>query len=182
MGANNLPSGANGGHELRIVRTLNVRRELAFEVWSTPAHLVNWWGPRDEAGQDFTTPFLDVDFRPGGHYRICIRAPDGREFWQRGTYQEIVEPERLVFTFSWEQDGENSPVMLVEVTFAEQGNNQTLLTFCQYGFATSDARNGHQIGWEECVDRLAIYLSLMSNTPAEPGLYKEEMHDAQVQG
>jgi uncharacterized protein YndB with AHSA1/START domain len=43
-----------------------------------------------------------MDVRGGGAYRTCIRSPEGRDYWMRGVYREIVEPERLVFTFAWE--------------------------------------------------------------------------------
>ena len=52
----------------------------------------------------------------------------------RGVYREIVEPERLVFTYAWE-DAEGKPghETLVTVTFEEFGG-KTKLTFHQAVF------------------------------------------------
>ena len=82
------------GNVLAFTRVLNAPRQLVFRIWTQPAHLVRWWGPND-----FTLPACEVDFRVGGKYKFCMRAPDGSDHWVWGRYQEIVEPERLVF--SW---------------------------------------------------------------------------------
>ena len=145
-------------HELIITRLLNVPRALAFSVWTSPEHLVRWWGPRDSSGRDFTTPSCEIDFRPGGHYRICIRSPKGQDLWQRGTYREIVEPERLSFTFAWENDGVADAITLIEVSFDEQGADKTLMRFRQSGLPTATSRDEHLVGWEQFADRLAAYL------------------------
>ena len=55
--------------------------------------VMRWWGPKG-----FTTPVCEIDLRPGGVYRSCMRSPEGQEFWGQGVYREIVEPERIVCT------------------------------------------------------------------------------------
>ena len=50
-----------------------------------------------------------MDIRPGGAYRLCMRSPEGVDHWKRGVYREIVAPERIVFTFAWE-DADGEPV------------------------------------------------------------------------
>ncbi|OWY60908.1 hypothetical protein B7486_66650 [cyanobacterium TDX16] len=69
------------------------------------------------------------------------------------------DPERLVFTFAWE-DENNRPKheTLVTVTFEEQ-DNKTLMTFQQAIFESTESRNAHNTGWSECFDRLATYLT-----------------------
>jgi uncharacterized protein YndB with AHSA1/START domain len=47
---------------------------------------------------DLRTPVCELDVRPGGAIRIHMRGPDGTVYPMTGAYQEIVEPERLVFT------------------------------------------------------------------------------------
>jgi len=158
MAERNDPPKLADSHELIITRLLDVPRALAFRVWTSPAHLVRWWGPRDSSGRDFTTPSCEIDFRPGGHYRICIRSPKGQDIWQRGTYREIVQPERLSFTFAWEKDGVADTVTLIEVSFDEQGAEKTLMRFRQSGLPTAKSRDEHQLGWEMFADRLATYL------------------------
>jgi len=158
MPARNDSAAAADSHELTIERLLNVPRTLAFRVWTTPEHLVRWWAPRDPSGRDFTTPSCEIDFRPGGHYRICIRSPSGKNIWQVGTYREIVEPERLSFTFAWENDGVAGTLTLIEVSFDEQGAEKTLMRFRHSGLASAKVRDDHVLGWNTFADHLVAYL------------------------
>jgi uncharacterized protein YndB with AHSA1/START domain len=140
-------------HELIITRTFDAPRALVFKAWSAPEHMVRWLGPKD-----FTAPHCSMDFRVGGAYRACIRSPEGKEYWMRGIYREIVAPERIMFTFSWEEEGERGRENLVTVTFAEQ-DRKTRMTFRQAFFESVSERDSHNEGWSECFDRLAQFLA-----------------------
>jgi len=153
------PNPSPGEHELVIERVLKVPRALAFEVWTSPQHLANWWGPRDEQGRNFTMPSCEMDFRPGGAYRICIRSPQGEDHWHSGQYREITRPERLVFTFGWERPGDAFAPTLVEVDFLEEGPQATRIRFRQSGLPSAAERDGHRSGWNECLARLAGHLA-----------------------
>lgn len=140
---------------LEISRIFDAPRALVFKAWTAPEHLARWWGPKD-----FSAPSLSMDFRAGGKYRHAIRSPDGTDYWMRGTYREIVEPERIVFTFAWE-DNPPQPTgeTLVTVTFDDHGG-KTRLTFRQEPFATVEERDSHMEGWAECLDRLMAYAAM----------------------
>jgi uncharacterized protein YndB with AHSA1/START domain len=140
--------------ELVITRVLDAPRGLVFKVWTQPEHVVRWLGPKG-----FSAPSCEMDLRPGGAWRACIRSPDGIDHRMQGVYREIVEPERLVFTFAWEDDqGVPGHQTLVTVTFAEQ-DGKTRLTFHQAPFESVESRDSHQSGWSECFDRLEDYLA-----------------------
>jgi uncharacterized protein YndB with AHSA1/START domain len=153
MAAAATATNATERHELVITRTFDAPRALVFRAWTKAEHMVRWLGPKN-----FTAPSCTMDFRPGGSYRACICAPDGKEYWMRGTYREIVEPERLVFTFSWEEEGERGRETIVSVTFGEHGA-KTRMTFRQAFFESVSERDSHNEGWSECFDRLAQYLA-----------------------
>ena len=149
------PAGASAAElELVITRILDAPRELVFKAWTEPDRAIRWWGPRG-----FTTAHYELDFRPDGAYRVCMRSPEGTEHWQRGVCREVVEPERLVFTFAWE-DSEGKPghETLVTVTLAEFGA-KTKLTLHQVVFETVTARDLHQGGWASALECLAEYLA-----------------------
>jgi uncharacterized protein YndB with AHSA1/START domain len=134
--------------ELILTRLVDAPRSLVFKVWTEPSHLVRWWGPKD-----FSAPSLEMEVRPGGAWRACIRSPEGIDHWMQGVY-----PERLVFTFAWEEAGLPGHETLVTVTFADQGG-KTRLTFHQAVFESIESRDWHQSGWSECFDRLENYLA-----------------------
>jgi uncharacterized protein YndB with AHSA1/START domain len=140
--------------ELVITRIFDAPRHLVFQAWTEPDRAARWWGP-----QGFVTTYCDMDVRPGGTFRVCMRSPEGADHWKQGVYREIVEPERLVFTFAWE-DGESKPghQTLVKVTFAEHGD-KTELTLRQAVFETVEARDSHHRGWTSTLQRFAEYLA-----------------------
>lgn len=140
--------------KLTITRMFDAPCSLVFKVWTQPGHFARWLGPKD-----FTTTFCQMDVRLGGTYRACIRSPEGKDHWMQGVYREIVEPERLVFTFAWEdEDTKPKHETIVTVTFVDQ-HGKTLLTFHQADFESVESRDSHRSGWSECFDRLEVYLA-----------------------
>jgi len=134
---------------LTITRVFDAPRALVWKAWTDPQHLMNWWGPRwHPAGQ------IAADVRVGGRWRHCLRSvQDGGELWHHGVFREVAPPQRLVFTFAWEQEGERGIENVVTVTFAEQGG-KTLMTMRQAPFQSTEERDGHQGGWGSAFDRL----------------------------
>jgi uncharacterized protein YndB with AHSA1/START domain len=138
--------------ELTITRLLDAPRALVFKVWTQPEHVAQWWGPRG-----FTVLSAWMDVRPGGAYRIGMRSPEGKDYWMHGVYREVAEPERLVFTFAWQEEGERGQETLVTVSFAEEAG-KTRMRFRHAGFVSVAERDGHHSGWSECFDRLGAYV------------------------
>ena len=140
--------------ELVITRQFDARRELVWKVWTEPERVLQWLGPKE-----FTALEFEMDRRPGGAWHSCMRSPDGAEFSNRGIVREIVEPERLVFTFAWDDDdGKPGREMLITITFAERGA-QTEMIFNQTVFESAEDRDGHREGWSESFAKLAAYLA-----------------------
>jgi len=143
--------------ELVVTRVINAPRRLVFKAWTQPEHVARWWGP-----QGFTTTYCNMDIREGGAYRFCMRSPQGTDHWKRGIYREIVEPERIVFTFAWENpDGTLGHELLTTVTFVEQGT-KTLLTLRQKVFETVEQCDSHREGWTSTFGRFADYVSTLA--------------------
>jgi uncharacterized protein YndB with AHSA1/START domain len=140
--------------ELVIRRVFDAPRALMFKLWTEREHAVHWWGPKD-----FTAPHLEADVKPGGAWRACLHSPDGRDYWQHGVFREIVAPERLVFTFIWDDEPDHE--MLVTVTFADR-DGKTEMTFRQAPFTSVESRDSHVEGWNECFDRLEAYVARSS--------------------
>ena len=100
-------------------RVFNAPRELVFSAFTDPKHLAQWWGP-----DGFTLTTHAFDFRVGGVWRFVMHGPDGRDYQNRVTYDEIVPPERIVYHHGGGDDVE--PVRFeTTVTFEDIGKGQT---------------------------------------------------------
>lgn len=141
---------------LVITRIFDAPRSLVFKAWTEPEHRMRWWGLKG-----FTVTSCEMDLRPGGAWRLSMRSPEGREDRQVGIFREIVPPERLVFTYAFEDAGGNiGHETLVTVTFADH-EGKTKLTVNQAVFETVAVRD-HVRGWGEALDRLAEYAATAS--------------------
>src|SRR5215216_3908549 len=83
--------------EIVLAREFDAPRELVFQALSKPEHLSHWWGQ-----QGSTLAGGEMDFRPGGVWRIVERDANGQEWGFHGEVREIVPPERIVQTFEFE--------------------------------------------------------------------------------
>jgi len=138
------------------IREFDAPRELVFKVWTDPQHLAQWWGPNG-----FTTTTRAFDLRPGGVWRFVMHGPDGTDYQNRITYDEIVRPERLVYRHGGGEDVE--PVQFhVTVTFEDLGG-KTRLTM-RAVFPSAEQRNlvtekyGAVEGAKQTLERLAQHL------------------------
>ena len=144
----------------------NEERELVLtRVFDAPRELVSRPGPiqsRWHSGvgpHRFTNPVCDLDVRPGGAIRIHMRGPDGTVYPMTGVYNEVVEPERLVFT-SAALDADGNPMfeVLTTVTFAEQGGKTKQTMRARVIKSTAEAApyiKGMEAGWTQSLERLA---------------------------
>jgi uncharacterized protein YndB with AHSA1/START domain len=107
MSTATMSSTATAQHELHITRVFDAPRELVWKVWTEPEHAKHWAGPRQ-----FMATHFENDRRPGGKWRLCLHSDgfdtgDGvlrkLDLCQGGENREIVEPERLVYTFQWDE-------------------------------------------------------------------------------
>ena len=144
--------------ELVLTRVFDAPRDLVFNAWTDPRHIVRWWGPHG-----FTNPVCEVDARPGGAIRIHMRGPDGTVYPMRGEFREIVPPERLVLTTAVDEpDGSPRFEVLHTVTFAEQ-DGKTVLTLTarviKETAAAAPQLGGMQAGWTQSLERLSTHLA-----------------------
>lgn len=139
---------------LILTRVFQAPRARVFEAWTRPDLVAAWWGP-----EGFVVEHCEMDIRRGGAYRLSMRSPKGVVHWKRGTYCEIVAPERIVFTFAWEdENGQPGHQTVVTVTLEELGDT-TRLTLRQAVFETVGWCEDHRRGWTSCLERFASWLA-----------------------
>lgn len=142
--------------EIKMVRVFDAPRALVFEAHAKCEHLKHWWGRGNPLD-------CEMDFRPGGTYRVVEHAPDGQQYAFRGEYREIQAPERIVQTFEFE--GMPGHVCVETLELTEEGGKTTVTTVTR--FDTKDERDGMvssgmEVGARESYDALAVYLTKLS--------------------
>jgi uncharacterized protein YndB with AHSA1/START domain len=144
--------------EIVLTRVFDAPRRLVFEALTSCEHLKHWWGPRR-----YAIASCEMDFRPGGRYRIVQRGANGAEFGFRGAYREIVPPERIVQTFEFE--GMPGHISVETLTLVEQ-DGKTTYTSTSVFDSVQDRdgmlQSGMEEGASETMDRLAEYLETLA--------------------
>jgi uncharacterized protein YndB with AHSA1/START domain len=132
-----MPSSAE--REIKIERVFDAPRDRVFAVYTDPALIPEWWGPRG------TTTIVDeMDVRTGGRWRFIMRDADGTETGLRGAYREVTPPERIVQTFEWEPMAGH--VSVETATFEDLGDRTKVTTISLFQYprgARRHARVGH---------------------------------------
>jgi uncharacterized protein YndB with AHSA1/START domain len=144
--------------EVTLTRIYDAPRSLVFKLWTDPSHVAQWWGPKG-----FTNPVCELDVRRGGKIRIVMRGPKGgdydQDFPMSGTFHEVVEPERLVFT-AVAEDKDGNPLLEAHttVTFEDQGGKTKLTVHANaVGLApiAPQMLAGMEAGWSQSLEKLA---------------------------
>ncbi|MCA9876311.1 MAG: SRPBCC family protein [Thermomicrobiales bacterium] len=140
--------------EYVMERTFAAPPERVFEAYTTPSLLAQWWGQRQNS-----TTVLELDARPGGHWRFIQRDPAGVAYEFFGEYLE-VSPARLVNTFEFA--GFPGHVVTDAVTFQPEGAGTRVVatsTFASKEDLDGMLASGMESGATESWDRLAELLA-----------------------
>jgi len=133
---------------LHIKRVIAAPRSRVVRALTEPKQLAKWWGPHG-----FTNPTVEMDLRVGGSYRIAMQPPDGELFYLAGEFREVELPDRIAYTFRWEDPTPDDRETLVTLTLRDIGNS-TELVLTQGTFAAERRRALHEQGWTDSFERL----------------------------
>jgi uncharacterized protein YndB with AHSA1/START domain len=152
-------SNHSGRQELVLERTFDAPRDLVFRVWTDPAHLVKWWGP-----EGFTTTVETLELKPGGKLLLTMHTDNGFSIPTKGTFQEIIKNEKLVFiTSSFEDDMGNAQLEVLNTITLIEENGNTKLTLHALVLkstpAVAGSLAGMKEGWNSSLNRLGETLS-----------------------
>lgn len=156
--------------EFIVSRTFDAPRSLVWQAWTDANHLAKWWGPAI-----FENEVVSLDFRPGGTFHYKMTTPNGA-MWGKFVYQEIDEPEKLVYvsSFSDENAGitrapfaDNFPLEVLSTIIFEEQDGKTTLTLRGVPINASDEEvaffasmnESMQGGWGGTLDQLAAHLA-----------------------
>jgi uncharacterized protein YndB with AHSA1/START domain len=152
--------------DLVITREFDIPVEMVWRGWTDPKLVMLWWGPAD-----YTSPRCEIDFREGGKYLFCMRAPKeqgGQDYYSTGVYTKIVPHERLEFTHNLsDQDGNplhpsqvGMPPDFPEevryvIEFTALDADRTSLKITEYGWTPGQMAKYAEIGMNQSLDKFA---------------------------
>ncbi len=132
---------------LRIQRTYRAPAQAVFDAWTNEEVIRRWW----HAEVGWETSEAEVDLRVGGAVRVVMRdAQSHAEYGGGGRYTEIDPPNRLAFTWIWD---DNSTRTLIEIEF-EEADGVTTVNFTHSDLWDEEAVRDHEGGWNRCFDHL----------------------------
>jgi uncharacterized protein YndB with AHSA1/START domain len=99
------------GNRLQITRVFDAPRSLVFGWWAQAEKLQQWSGCKEA-----TKCEIEMDFRAGGSFTQKMQIAGAGEFSFAGQYDEIVEPEKIVYHANF-----GHAITRVIVEFFDQG-------------------------------------------------------------
>jgi len=102
--------------ELIVLRTLDAPVARVWEVWTSPDHIRNWWGP-----VGFTNAIEHMDVRTGGRWEFIMHGPDSTDYRNVYEYKEVIPQRRIVMNHI------TAPGFEAHITFTAEDNNRTTI-------------------------------------------------------
>ena len=141
--------------ELVATRLLDAPRETVWKLWTDPAHIAEWWGPRG-----FTTTIHQMDVRPGGTWRHTMHGPDGTAHPNSVVFLDVREPECIAYLHG---DPGEPDHFFTTVDFVDESGKTGVTIRALYPSAADRERAireyGAAEGLEQNVDKLAEYVT-----------------------
>lgn len=146
---------STGDRETVVTRVFDAPRSKVFDAWTKPDLLRRWYGPKG-----WSLAVCEIDLRVGGAWQFVVRRASGTEIGMRGVYREIVRPERLVYSQTF--DLEDFPgESFVTMSLVEERGKTTLTQTVLY--PSKELRDGDvgptEHGATESFERLDDYLA-----------------------
>ena len=135
------------GSLLHLEKILVVPQEVVFAAFVDAEQLRRWWGP-----SGFTVQDLEFEAVEGTDYRIAMQPPAGDVFHIRGTFHAVEPPDRLSYTFNYEEPDPDDQETVVTLTF-ESADGGTRVTLYHGPFKTAARLGLHRDGWTETLER-----------------------------
>lgn len=144
--------------ELLITREFQAPRELVWDAWTKPEHIVHWWGP-----DGFTYTIHEMSVKPGGLWRFIMHAPGGHDFPNRILYKEVNKPDFLSYEHGSDVD-DDPRKFYVTTSFETIENGTRVITKMLFGTAEQLKEVIEKYGALEVNRRSAIKLEAYLKT------------------
>jgi uncharacterized protein YndB with AHSA1/START domain len=136
-----------------IERAYDASPARVFAAWADDNAKRRWFGPPDGGGE------YELDFRLGGREHFAVGVGDALYSYD-AVYEDIVDDERIVYTYNMHRDGTRMSVSVSTVEFVESGAG-TQLRYTEQGVYLDgiDTPQQREHGTAEMLDKLGEALA-----------------------
>ena len=113
--------------EIAMTRVFDAPRRLVFDAYTKPELVRRWLGVFGA----WSMVVCEIDLKVGGTYRYVWRGAGGKEMGMGGVFREIVRPERIVCTESFDEKWYDGDALDTTV-LVERDGKTTLTTTARY--------------------------------------------------
>lgn len=142
--------------KLEISKDFPVTVERLYKAWTAPEDLKQWWHPMGNKLQHANTkPRQD-----GAIEYIFANDKGERILTISGTYKEVQEGARLVYSWNWQLPDatlQDSAYNLIVVFSAHATGSR--ISVIQENFKDDEALHPHREGWEKAFNELHAFLT-----------------------
>ncbi|WP_051559762.1 SRPBCC family protein [Marinobacterium jannaschii] len=138
-------------YQLHICQEFEASAARLFKAWTHPALMSRWLAPGDLKATE-----VSADTAIGGQYRVVMEQPDGEQHIVTGHYIDVIENQKLVFSWQWQHA---ECASRVELRFTALSDTRCQLDLIHREFADEELRDKHQQGWEGCLSKLQQLLA-----------------------
>lgn len=147
--------------DIVVTRLFDASLERVWKAWTTDEDVRRWWGP-----DHFTAPTAKMDVRSGGTSLVCMRSPDGQDFWMTWRYTHVVPQQRIEYVQNL-SDAEGRPIdptsigmgadfphdVATVVTLVPEGD-KTRMTISERTTTSAFMLQMSKLGLEQCMDKM----------------------------
>lgn len=145
---------------IRLHKHVRATRQRVFEAMTTADQLPHWFAPDPnvECGN------VVVEAWVGGKFRFEMIGKDGSQHIGVGTFTEVIENQKISYTFGWETNpdfGSNSQVtweLFEAENHIEPGEPATEIVLSHEKLPSAPERSEHTGGWWTCLRALGYYV------------------------
>jgi uncharacterized protein YndB with AHSA1/START domain len=131
-------------HSVVERRHYEASREVVFKALSEATYISRWLSPSD----DILTDVSLFEFRRGGRFRFGFRSNKQDYGHVSGEYVEIVPPEKLSFTWVWEEPDVHAGIQTLVTIELTTSGEATDLVLTHSQFPSEEMCSRHFEGWK----------------------------------
>jgi uncharacterized protein YndB with AHSA1/START domain len=134
---------------ITLARDFAAAPARVFAAWTNPEAILKWWGM-----PGFTNLEAAFEAKAGGRWSVTSRHPDGGVVTAYGTVIEVIDGERLVYDWRFDNQPAEAPSSLVTVRFSPSQTG-TRVVVEHSGLMDPAMAPTFEIGWTYTLDNFA---------------------------